>query len=386
MATAGRYDGEHGGHCRKGRRTPVPDFGFGIEEEHQILDPHTGELRSEIDQLLPLAQATLGDRAKPELYQAQVEVATGICRTLDQARAELVRLRRELLGAAERIGLRIGSAGTHPFSDWRGQLVTSRTRYQHLVSDYQQVAREQVLFGCHVHVGISDPETVIQAMNRSRAWLPAILALTANSPFWVGNDTGYASYRAQIWRRWPTAGIPPVLSGRAEYDALVRTLVGSGSIRDATKLYWDVRPSVRYPTLEFRIADACTTVDETLLVAGLCRALARTCCQEALRDEPPLLPSPMVLRASKWQAARFGLEAQLVDGRNGEVVPLPEMARRLLTYLRGALEEEGDWEQVCELVERVLADGNGAMRQRRALRSGGGFAAVVNAIATRTAT
>jgi glutamate---cysteine ligase / carboxylate-amine ligase len=334
---------------------------------------------------LPLAQTTLGDHAQPELYQAQVEVATTICRTLDQARAELVRLRHALLGAAERIGVRIGSAGTHPFSDWRSQRVTRRARYQHLLSDYQQVAREQVLFGCHVHVGIADPEVVIQAMNRSRAWLPTILALTANSPFWLGNDTGYASYRAQIWRRWPMAGMPPVLTGRAEYDALVRTLVGAGGIRDATKLYWDVRPSARYPTLEFRISDACTTVDETLLVAGLYRALARTCCQEALRDEPPLFPSMMLLRVSKWQAARFGLEAQLADGRSGDVVPLPEMARRLLAYLRPALEEDGEWEQLRELVERVLVDGNGATRQHRALRSSGGFAGVLDAIAIRGA-
>ncbi len=384
MANAGRHDGEHGGHdWLEGRRTPTPDFCFGIEEEHQILDPCSGELRSEIEQLLPLAQAALGDNAQPELYQAQVEVATTICGTLEQARAELVRLRRALLDAAGRIGVRIATAGTHPFSDWRCQLVTRKDRYQHLLSDYQQVAREQVLFGCHVHVGISDPEAAIQAMNRTRAWLPTILALSANSPFWLGNDTGYASYRAQIWRRWPTAGMPPVLTGRAEYDALVRTLVDSGGIRDATKLYWDVRPSARYPTLEFRIADACTAVDETLLVAGLYRALARTCYEEALRDEPPLLPSMMVLRASKWQAARFGLEARLLDGRNGELVPLPEMVRRLLAYLRDALEREGEWEQVCELVERVLASGNGAVRQRRALHANGGFAGVVDAIATR---
>jgi carboxylate-amine ligase len=359
------------------------DFAFGIEEEHQILDPHSGELRSEIERLLPLARATLGDHAQPELYQAQVEVATTICHTLDQARAELVRLRCLLLQAGERIGVQFGSAGTHPFSDWRCQRVTPTRRYRRLLSDYQQVAREQVLFGCHVHVGIPDPEAVIQTMNRSRAWLPTILALTANSPYWLGSDTGYASWRAQVWRRWPTAGMPPVLSGRAEYDRLVETLVDIGSIRDATKLYWDVRPSARYPTLELRITDACISVDDALLVAGLWRALAHTCLEEALRDEPPLLPATMVLRASKWQAARFGLEAQLIDGHNGEVVPAAEMARRLLAHLRPALEYQGEWEQVCGLVERTLVDGNGAMRQRRALHSSGGFASVVDAIVTR---
>src|SRR6266542_1160236 len=359
------------------------EFGFGIEEEHQILDPGSGELRSEIERLLPIVQAELGDCAQPELYQAQIETATEVCESLADARAELIRLRRALLDAAARLGVAIATAGTHPFSDWRNQRITRKTRYQRLLADYQQVAREQVLFGCHVHVGIPDPEAVVQTMNRVRAWLPTILALTANSPFWLGADTGYASYRAQVWRRWPSAGMPPVLSGRAEYDRLVEALVDIGSIRDATKLYWDVRPSARYPTLELRITDACISVDDALLVAGLWRALAHTCLEEALRDEPPLLPATMVLRASKWQAARFGLEAQLIDGHNGEVVPAAEMARRLLAHLRPALEYQGEWEQVCGLVERTLVDGNGAMRQRRALHSSGGFASVVDAIVTR---
>jgi glutamate---cysteine ligase / carboxylate-amine ligase len=361
------------------------EFGFGIEEEHQILDPASGELRSEIERLLPVARAELGERVQPELYQAQIETATEICRSLDDARAELTRVRRALLAAAGRLGVGIATAGTHPFSDWRSQRITRKTRYQRLLADYQQVAREQVLFGCHVHVGIPDPESAVQTMNRVRAWLPTILALTANSPFWLGVDTGYASYRAQVWRRWPSAGMPPVLSGRAEYDQLVSTLVGSGSIRDATKVYWDVRPSSRYPTLEFRITDACTSVDEAVLVAGLCRALARACCEAAWRDEPPLLPPVTLLRAVKWQAARFGLEAQLIDPGNGEVVPMPEMAHRLLALLRPTLEDEGDWGEVRELLERVLTEGNGAVRQRRALARTGGFPGVMAAIATSTA-
>ena len=360
------------------------DFSFGIEEEHQILDPGSGELRSEIERLLPMVRAELGDRVQPELYQAQIETATDVCETLDDARAELVRLRRALLDAAGRLGVTIATAGTHPFSHWRSQRITPKTRYRRLLADYQQVAREQVLFGCHVHVGIPDLESTIQTMNRVRAWLPTILALTANSPFWVGADTGYASYRAQVWRRWPSAGMPPLLSGGAEYEALVSKLVGTGSIRDATKVYWDVRPSTRYPTLEFRITDACTGVDEVLLVAGLCRALARACCEAAWRDDPPVLPPATLLRAAKWQAARFGLEGQLVDPTTGEVVRVPEMARRLLGHLRPVLEDEGDWEEVCELLGRVLAEGNGAMRQRRALARTGGFPAVMAAIATTT--
>ena len=357
-------------------------FGFGIEEEHQILDPGSGELRSEVERLLPVAREQLGDGAQRELYQAQIEAVTGICATLSDARGELARLRRALVASAGRVGVGIGTAGTHPFSDWRSQLVTRKPRYQRLLADYQQVAREQVLFGLHVHVGIPDPEAVVQTMNRARAWLPTILALGANSPFWVGVDTGYASYRAQVWRRWPSAGMPPALADRAAYDTLVSGLVCAGIIRDATKVYWDVRPSERFPTLEFRIADACTSVDEVVMIAGLCRALARVCCEEAWRGQKPVLPSDPMISAAKWQAARFGLEGRLVEPGSGELVPVREVARRLLAYLRPALEDEGDWEEVGELVERVLADGNGATRQRRALARGGSFRAVVDSIAT----
>jgi carboxylate-amine ligase len=357
-------------------------FGFGIEEEHQILDLGSGELRSDVKRLLPVAREELGERAQPELYQAQIEAVTEICATLSDARGELTRLRRALLTSAGRIGVGIGTAGTHPFSDWRSQLVTRKPRYQRLLADYQQVAREQVLFGLHVHVGIPDPDAVVQTMNRVRAWLPTILALAANSPFWVGVDTGYASYRAQVWRRWPSAGMPPELADRAAYDALVSGMVGAGSIRDATKVYWDVRPSERYPTLEFRISDACTSVEEVVLVAGLCRALARACCEEAWRGEKPVLPPHPLLSAAKWQAARFGLEGRLVDPGTGEMAPVPEVARRLLAYLRPVLEDEGEWDEVGELLERVLADGNGATRQRRALARGGTFRAVMDSIAT----
>jgi glutamate---cysteine ligase / carboxylate-amine ligase len=357
-------------------------FEFGIEEEHQILDPGSGELCSEVERLLPVAREQLGEGAQPELYQAQIEAVTGICDSLADARRELARVRRALVASAGRVGVGIGTAGTHPFSDWRSQLVTRKPRYQRLLADYQQIAREQVLFGLHVHVGIPDPEAVVQTMNRVRAWLPTILALGANSPFWVGVDTGYASYRAQVWRRWPSAGMPPALADRAAYEALVSGLVCAGIIRDATKVYWDVRPSERYPTLEFRIADACTGVDDVVMIAGLCRALARVCCEEAWRDQEPVLPSDPMISAAKWHAARFGLEGRLVQPSSGELAPVAEVAARLLDYLRPALEEEGDWEEVRELVGRALTDGNGATRQRRALANGGGFRAVVDSIAT----
>ena len=204
--------------------------------------------------------------------------------------------------------------------------------------------REQVVFGCHVHVGIDDREAAIQTMNRVRPWLPVLAALTVNSPYWLGGDTGYASYRTEIWNRWPTAGMPQAFASRAEYDALVETLVATGSVREPTKLYWDMRPSTRQETLEFRVADVCMGVEEAVLVAGLARALAFTCLQAALADEPDPVPRPELLRAAKWRAARHGLAADLVDVLGGQARPATEMVQRFLAAVRPGLEAAGDLE------------------------------------------
>ncbi|HET9558670.1 MAG TPA: YbdK family carboxylate-amine ligase, partial [Actinomycetota bacterium] len=236
--------------------------------------------------VLPEAEPELGDRVQPELYRSQVEMNTPVCTTLGEVRDAVRHGRRALVEAAGREGLRLAAAGTHPFSHWRDQVVTDKPRYRNLAEDYQQVFREQVVFGCHVHVGIADPEAAIQTMNHTRPWLPALLALSGNSLYWLGADTGYASYRTEVWNRWPTAGLPELFDSRASYDALVETLVATGSVREPTKLYWDVRPSTRQPTLEFRVADVLMDVDEAVMVAGLARALAFTCHEAAARGEP----------------------------------------------------------------------------------------------------
>jgi glutamate---cysteine ligase / carboxylate-amine ligase len=310
---------------------------------------------------------------------------TPVCSTLGEVRDAVRRSRRMLVEAAAGEGLRIAAAGTHPFSHWRDQTVTEKTRYRNLAEDYRQVFREQVVFGCHVHVGIDDPEAAIQTMNRVRPWLPALLALSGNSPYWLGTDTGYASYRTQVWNRWPTAGMPEVFASRAEYDALVASLVATGSLREPTKLYWDVRPSVKQPTLEFRVADVLMGVDETVMVAGLARALAFTCHQAALRDEPAPDPRPELLRAAKWRAARSGLEADLVDVVGGRALPAAELVAVFLAATRPGLEAAGDLEQVTELVEATLARGTGAARQREVFRRTGRLEAVVDLVVEETA-
>jgi len=361
------------------------EFTVGVEEEYQIVHASTRELRPRSGSVLPEARSKLGDSVQPELYLSQIEIGTPICHNLSEVRDEIVRLRREVIRAAERDGNRIAAAGTHPFSHWEEQRLTPQPRYVGIAEDYQQLAREHLIFGCHVHVGIRDREAAIRVMNRARPWLPLMLALAANSPFWLGDDTGYASFRTEIWRRWPMAGTPQVFASRAEYDALVETLVAAGGITDATKIYWDLRPSARFETLEFRVTDVCMTVDEAVMVAGLARALARTCYEQAARDEPLTHIRPELLRAAKWRAARYGLEAELVDPEAGSLVPAGEAAEKFLTFLRPSLEEQGAWDEVSSLVRGVLAGGTGAARQRAAYERRGSLEEVVDLIVAQTA-
>jgi glutamate---cysteine ligase / carboxylate-amine ligase len=314
-----------------------------------------------------------------------IETNTPVCTTLAEVRQALRRARRALVEAAGRHGLAIAAAGTHPFSSWADQEVTDKTRYHNLAADYRQLFREEVVFGCHVHVGFDDREAAIQAMNRVRPWLPVLLALSANSPFWVGADTGYASYRTEVWNRWPTAGMPQSFASRAEYDALVETLMATGSVREPTKLYWDVRPSARQETLEFRVADSVMAVDEAVMVAGLVRALAVTAHAAADRGDPDPRPRPELLRAAKWRAARHGLEADLVDVLAGQARPAAELVEAFLAEVRPALEEAGDLEEVTELVRVTLAGGTGAARQRQVFRRTGRLEDVVDLVVEATA-
>ncbi len=361
------------------------EFTIGVEEEYQIIHPETRELRSRAQSILTEAREAVGDLVTPELYLSQIEIGTPVCRTLTGVRNELQHLRREVIAAAERGGSRIAAGGTHPYSHWGEQKLTPKDRYLEIATDYQQLAREQLIFGCHVHVGISNREIAIQVMNRSRPWLAPMLALACNSPFWLGLDTGYASFRTEIWRRWPLSGTPQVFTSRSEYDRLVGDLTTMGSISDATKIYWDVRPSARYETLEFRVADVCLTVDEAVMIAGLSRALARTCALEAGRQVEIKHVRPEILRAAKWRAARFGLDDELIDTQEGLAVPARALIEKLLAHLRPALEEHDEWDEVSSLVREVLERGTGATRQREAYARSGNLEGVVDFIVAETA-
>ena len=357
---------------------------IGVEEEYQIVNPDTRQLRQRAGRIVHEAQGKIGNEVTNELFLSQIEIGTPVCRTLGDVRSELVRLRRAVVEAAAVEGCRIAAAGTHPFSRWQDQSLTPKDRYDTILGEFQQLTREQIIFGCHVHVGIPDREEAIRVMNRVRPWLAPILALSANSPFWLGVDTGYASYRTELFGRFPMAGVPMDLASRAEYDGLVEDLVSTGSIEDASKIYWDVRPSKHFETLEFRIADVCQSVDEAVMIAGLCRALALTCLDSPELDAPEHRARPELLRAAKWRAARFGLEGDLVDLRARKTVPAGQMVESLLTFLRPSLDFLGEWDEVSGLVRKTLERGNGATRQRRAFQQSGRLEDVVDLILGET--
>ena len=356
----------------------------GVEEEYQLVDPASRELRSSGRLVLAEARRTLGEEVQPELYASQIEIRTPICSTLDEVGRELRRLRAAVATAAGRTGTRIAAAGTHPFSDWRDQRLSPKERYHNLVADHRRLADEEVVFGCHVHVGVPDREAAVAVLNRVRPWLAPLVALGANSPYWLGEDTGFASWRTELWRRWPLAGTPGPFADRAAYDALVEQLVATGGVREPTKLYFDVRPSERYDTVEFRVADVQADVDTAVLLAGLCRALAVTALAEEASGAPLDEVRPELLLAAKFRAARSGLDGELIDLPGRRAAPAAEVVEALVEHVRPALEAAGDEAVVGELAARVLADGTGAARQRAAMVRAGRIEGVVDDLIERT--
>jgi carboxylate-amine ligase len=356
----------------------MTNFTVGVEEEYFLVDAETRELRPRAAAILEVAQRKFGERVEPELNLAQIECSTPVCTTLGEVREHLCRLRVGLMRAAQTNGSRIVAIGTHPFTHWVGQQITPKDRYRALDTTYKQLAWEQLVSGCHVHVGIDDPELAIQVLNRVRPWLGTLRALTTNSPYWEGIDTGYASFRMTVFDRWPTTGMPPWLDDRASYTALVAALVATDTIDEESRMYWDVRPSPRYPTLEFRVADVCLTVDEAVMLTGLIRALVRVSVAAIEAGEPTLRPLRDLLSAARWRAARYGIEGTLVDAARATVVPAATAVEQLLDVVRDDLRSHGEWDVVQPLLEDLLQRGSGASRQRAILSAGGDLRDVVD--------
>jgi len=351
------------------------------------VDAETSALRGDADVVLAAARAPEGGDLGAELKRSQLETGSAVCRDLDDLRTSIVGLRRALSESATAHGARIAAMGTHPFATWSDDPgVTPDAAYLELDATYGLLTAEQSVCGSHVHVGVRDPDVAIEVMNRCRAWIPTLVAFTANSPYWMGHDSKYASYRTQVFHRWPTAGIPEHLEGRAGYDRVLEELTTTESIDGPARLYWDIRPSARYPTLEFRSDDVLTTVDESVAAAALIRGLVQTAHADALAEVPYEPPRPELLRSALWRASRFGLSENLVDVQRLRLRPGPEVLGGLLEHVRPVLEERGEWEGVLATAGFILREGTWAERQRRS-REGDeadGLQAVVDQAVTAT--
>jgi YbdK family carboxylate-amine ligase len=352
-------------------RAAVAGATFGIEEEFHLVDPLTFELSASPEFSAAVVRHEFGPRIHAELVTTQLETASGVCSTLGELRAELVATRAEASAAAALAGLAVLPASTHPFGGWQQQVITSAPRYEAMVERWAGLASQQDICGCHVHVGVPDLETAVAVMDRARPYLPVLLAMTGSSPFHDGVDTGYESYRTLWWSRWPTTGSPEYLGSTDRFAEVVAGLAASGVVADDSHLYWDVRPSYHLPTLEFRIADVCTDLDDAVLHAALVRCLVRVLAERAARGEPCPRPRPELLRAARWRAAMHGLTGQLFDPLRCTLVDARLAVRGLLTELEEDLRDRDEWNEVGELVQRLFARGTSATRQRRTwLRTG----------------
>jgi carboxylate-amine ligase len=361
-----------------------PSLTIGVEEEYQIIDPETRELRSYITQILDQGQLVLCEQVKPELHQSVVEVGTEVCKTPAEARAELVRLRRTVIDLAGRDGLKIAAAGTHPFSSWLTQEITPLERYLGVKKDMQDLAQQLLIFGTHVHIGIEDREFLIDCMNVSRYLLPHVLCLCTSSPFWMGRNTGLKSYRSIIFRHFPRSGIPPVFGSWPELTYLVDTLVKTRCVPDGTKIWWDVRPNWKFPTLEFRICDVCTRLDEAVCVAAIFQAIIAKLWKWR-RDNLTFRVYPTALvDENKWRAVRFGLDGNLIDLGKQEELPARELIREMLEWFIGDVVDELGSRKEVEYAYHILEHGTSADRQLAVYERTGDLKAVVDHLVRET--
>jgi carboxylate-amine ligase len=353
---------------------------LGVEEEFLVVDPGSGRPVPAAAGVLDLANR-LGADLQPELTRVQVESNTPVCRTPREVREHLLSARATGSVAARQAGARLLAAGV-PLTGPMGQPFSGSDRYRRIGEDYGMLAAEHGVCGCHGHVAVPDRETAVQVSNHLRPWLPVLLALTANSPIHHGVDTGYASWRSVLVSRWPCSGAPPYFTSAEHYDAVVDMLVGSGAVLDRGMVYWDVRPSEHLPTVEVRVSDVPATVDESVLLAVLVRALVTTAVGAIRRGERALPVTGEALRAAYWRAAHDGIEGEGIDLFTHRRVPTAELLHRLIGHVRPALRRTGELRTVNALLAEVLRNGNGAVRQRQAFERRGRLADVV-ALLTR---
>jgi len=359
----------------KGRREEkgsVPDIGIvrnddhaftiGVEEEFQIIDPRTRELRAHIQEILADGRMILKEHVKPEMHQSVVELGTGICDDARCVRQQVVELRTQLAQLAGRDGLKIASAGTHPFSHWADQLITADERYATILRDMQQIARANLIFGLHVHIGVPDREEAIDVMNQARYFLPHLYALSVNSPFWLGQNTGLKAYRQMIFERFPRTGIPDAFESLSEYEDYLKLLVSTNCIDNAKKIWWDIRLHPFFDTIEFRICDAQSRVEDTVALAALMQAIVVK-LHKLRRQNVTFRNYPRrLIDENRWRASRYGLDGKMIDfGRKCEIEERL-LLHEMLEFIAPEIDELGSHTEMAH-IERIIQEGTGADRQ-----------------------
>ncbi len=337
-------------------------FTLGVEEEYMVLDPATRELKSHEQRIVHEGQKVIKDKVKAEMHQAVVEVGTDICADADEAFMDVASLRKTISGIADGLGFSMGAAGTHPFSHWESQLITDHDRYNELVNELQEAARSNLIFGLHVHVGMQTREMANHIANSTRYFLPHIYALSTNSPFWEGRQTGYKSFRTKVFDKFPRTGIPEAFDSIEAYDNYVKLLIKTNCIDNAKKIWWDLRVHPFFNTVEFRICDVPMTVDETIAIASLFQAICARIYMLRSKNLNFIQYSRAVLNENKWRASRYGVDGKLIDFGKEEEVSTKVLLNELLEFIDPVVDHLGSRHRLAH-VNKIIENGTGADRQ-----------------------
>lgn len=358
-------------------------FTLGIEEEYMVLDPQTRELRSHEQKIVEQAQKVIKDKVKAEMHQAVVEVGTQICANIEEAQADVLLLRKTITQIAGDLGFSIGAAGTHPFSKWEKQLITDHPRYFELVNEMQDAARSNLIFGLHVHVGMENREMALHIANSVRYFLPHIFALSTNSPFWEGRNTGFKSFRTKVFDKFPRTGIPDYFASIEEYDNYIKLLVKTNCIDNAKKIWWDLRVHPFYDTVEFRICDVPLTVQETITLAALFQAVCAKIYKLRMQNLNFIIYNRALVNENKWRASRYGIDGNLIDFGKEMEVNTRALVYELLDFVDDVLDDLGSRSPAVDGTQRILAEGTGADKQLKVFEDTADLVSVTDFIQSR---
>ena len=358
-------------------------FTIGVEEEYQIINADSRDLVSHVSKIIEGGKATLSENLKHEMHESVIEMETGICDNIQEARDELYSLRKRLIQTAHDQNLRVSGGGTHPFSRWQDMSITKDDRYDKIVSDLGDVARSNLIFGLHVHIGIPNREEGVRIQNVMRYFLPHIYALSTNSPFWLGRQTGFKSYRHEVFAKFPRTGIPSYFSSISEFDEYINLMIKTGTIDNAKKIWWDLRVHPFYPTIEFRICDMPLRVDETVCLAAIMQALTAK-IYKMHRQNVTFRPyRRLMINENKWRASKEGIRSNLIDFGKEESVPYENLLKELLDFIDDVVDELGSREEV-NYVWEIIRRGTGADRQLKVFQETGDLNSVVDYMIAET--